>query len=611
MKKFVGITLCLLLLVALVVPNVAMAEVATNASDIIYFLNPTAIAVVGDYLFVADNIEDGKSVILSFDVSGTKLEYSYTYEVDGNVTNLSAKGNNGLYAVMSDKVVEYSIGANLSVVKNIDVADAINFVYGTLNERQGEYYATDKQFYRQDLYENKFTNIGLNTLSKIKDIVAIGNYVYYLYEKEDGSTVCKRFNGRGLSSDDGDVFNKSTEMSSLSSIGTFVWDDKIGLFSEDEIQFIEITTSCSSTPLMDYNTDNGTICDVAADNGRLFVLNSNHKVEIYSGQPENFTLDESIGSEKLERDVPAIEDINSFTLVKSKGYPTNIIFMTVDEATSVETLIEGATDEYIILGLNEEDPNFYYVLYGDKFGWVKRSDGATDVEHDGKLQIINTKLTDGVVEYKAKFTSLNAVYVYPLPRASSTPTMYTQSASSMTEVTVLQRFTEDETVWYYVEYAENTKGFVKEENLGRIYLSANLDGADIVGQRKINSTLFEAVRVYDNPNPETMTKDHTAVTSEGNEIKLYSGTRVTVISEKDGVAFIQIVYGDGTLAYGYIQAKRLIGVNDITTNATVGLILLGIAIVLTVILVIVFVERRKKNAPKSDSHPRKEKKENQ
>lgn len=605
--------MCLLLLVVCalaVVPTVAMADTTASANDIIYFLNPTSIAVVDDYLFVADNIEEGKSVILSFDVSGASPTYNYSLEVDGNVTNLSAKDNSGLYAVMNDKVVEYAIADSLAESKVYSISGAINFVYGAelgMANNLGEYYITSSQMFRKDPRSTTdFLPVGLDTLANIKDILALGDYVYYLYQK-DGESVCKRYNGT-IGATEPDAFNTQLDLSAYDLDGMFTWQNNVALFSKDELIYVETGASISNyVALMSYDTDRGTIVDVVASSNKLFVLNSNHKVEIYYNQEGNFTIAETIGTERLGSDVPNISDFNSFTLVKSKGYPTNIIFMTTDEETSIEKLEEGVTDEYIILGYDGEDAefNFYYVLYGDKFGWVKKSDDAIDVEHDDKLQIVDTYLSQGIVEYKAKLMSLNAVYVYPLPRESFTPKAYTQSGSSMTEVIVLQRFTENDITWYYVDYGEG-KGFVQEETLGYIYIDANLSGVDVVGQRKINSTLFEAVKVYDNAT--TMTDKHLAKNVDGNEIKLYSGTRVTVVSIDNGVAFIQIVYGDGALAYGYIKADRLIDVNKITTNAVVGLTLLAIALVLTAILVVVFLQRRKKNAAKSDSKPNKDKK---
>lgn len=609
MKKFVGITLCLLLLVAAIVPTVAMAASAVDtAEDIIYFLNPTAITAVGDHLFVADIIEDNRSAILCYDVSQDEPIYKYTYEINGQVTNLSNKGDNGLYAVLSDKIVEFSVEDSITQVNSWSVTNAVDVTYGVHGAAQIEYILKTNELIRNG------ENARVTDLTNSIGCVTIGNLIYYLYET-DGVAVCKSYDGAQHNQPSNSLNNANPHdaryyLTDFNPKGLFIWGDDVALFNNDKIRTIEINAeSCSLVTLFDYNnSDNSSIEDVATQDSKLYILNDKNKVEIYAkAEDGNFALVATIGSDEVRQNVPT--EYTSFTLVRSKGYPTNIVFRTSGD-NSIEN-IETEAHEYIVLGYTGDAENkFYYVLIGDKFGWVKKSDGAANVEQDGKLQIVNTKLTQGVVEYKAKFISLNTVWIYPLPRLSSTPTAYTQSASDMTEVTVLQRFTEGETTWYYVEYGEGSRGFVKEENLSNLYLFVdenNLKNADIVGRRKINSTLFEAVTLYDNP--DNLTKEHIAITSNGDKIKLYSGTRVTVISEANGVALIQIVYGDGTLAYGYIDANRLIGVNDITTNAMVGLIVLAVAIVLTAILVVVFVQRRKKNATKSDSRPKKEKKE--
>lgn len=597
MKKFVGIAICLLLLVVAVVPTVALASSTTAEADIIYFLNPTAIAVVDDYLFVADNIEEGKSVILAFDVGGTTPEYKYTYEVEGNVTNLSAKNDTALYAVMPHLVVEYALTANkqLEVAKTftVDNAIAVDFTYGIANKAgttYTEYVLTSEHLRKND--DGTFDNITTTAINNTKACLPLDNYIYYLYQ-EKGLTVCKRYNGNNVPDDD--IFNTANGLGNHGSLGLFSWKGNLALFNETNVLYVIVNeVSCDTVNLIDeYDTaTNGNICDVVANDSKLFVLNGNHKVEIYTYQDGSFSAPKVIGSEMLNRSVPKVGDFTTYTLVRSKGYPTNIIFKTTDEATSVENLVEGVTDEYIVLGYNNEDPNFYYVLYGDKFGWVRRSDGATTVQDDGNLEEISTAPSAEKASYDAFIPGMVPVYI--LPRESFATTPHQESPTNRITVKVLQHFTEkktDKTIeWYLVEY-NGSRGFVKDEYLTK--LPAKSGGSTTVSyQRQINASLVEAVTVY------TDRELTTEYLLDGETVKLRSGTIVTLVGMDGDWALIQFENSQNGYDYGYIQSNRLIGEHAVTTTTTVGFVLLAIALALAIGLVIYVTKSQKKTAPK-------------
>ena len=605
MKKLFGIVICLLLLVCAVAPTLAFAA-AGNASNIIYFLNPTAIAALDGKLYVADNIEAGNSVLLCFDVKGSNPAYEYTTEVNGDVTNLSVK-EGGLYAVLKDKVIEYAIGdKSLTLKQSFDVKDAVNFVWGVYRDRNVEYYASEEQLYRNN--NGEFWGAGVGTLSNVKDIDFIGDNVYYLHG--DNAAKLQRWNGKEGGVSPNDIINTKLDISDSGAKGLFtrkIGENSFpGFFSDSSIAYVEIANeSCNVVTMLNYDTDQkGKIADVVEDGGTLYVLNDKNSVEIYKGNTENYTLSSVIGTDTLPGEVPTA--FTSFTLVQRVGYPANIVFKTSGER-SVETLVDNAA-EYIVLGYDgDERSDFYYVLYGDSFGWVKKSDGATAPADDGKLRVVDTSVSQGVVEYKTKFVSLGAVWVYPLPREAFKPNeAYEQSASTRKEVTVLQRFTEGNTVWYYVRYDGDKLGFVTEENVGKFYLSANIDDAPVVGERKANGKLFGFVQLYDNNLPETMDDDHCAYNEKGDIIHLGSGTRVTLIEEySNGTALVQVAYGDGSTATGYCLADRLIAVTALTTNAVFGLIATGIAVVLIAVLTAVFV-KRSKNKKATDEPEAKE-----
>ena len=56
---------------------------------------------------------------------------------------------------------------------------------------------------------------------------------------------------------------------------------------------------------------------------------------------------------------------------------------------------------------------------------------------------------------------------------------------------------------------------------------------------------------------------------------------------------MEIRKNDGSTSYGWIPTDNLIGLHQITTNAIVGLSILGVALILTVVFVVLFVKRKK------------------
>ena len=157
MKKFLIISICCLVLVgAILAPAAVFAAESSGAGVTIHFLNPTAIAVVGNNLLVADNVDTNKSVVLSFSLTDSEAIYRTTVEIDGNVTNLSAKGNDGLYAILSNKVIEYTVGNNatLSLAHEYGAEGELN---GFVDATYGQYFQSDKTEYfltSQGLYRN-------------------------------------------------------------------------------------------------------------------------------------------------------------------------------------------------------------------------------------------------------------------------------------------------------------------------------------------------------------------------------------------------------------------------------------------------------------------------
>lgn len=622
MKKIFGILICLmLLLAAFVVPTAALAaESAAGAAVTIHFLNPIAVAVVGDNLFVADNIDGNNSAIHCFFVAGDKATWLYTQSLSERIVNLSTKDDNTLYVVFSSRIVQYSIsggkmteGATISGYTNI-----VDVTCGVDGSSNNDYILTDSELFRN--------NIGRATTTSItgtKSCVAIGNYIYYLYT-DGGVDICKSYEGvqhytpKADSStpqgylNDCDSSASNYFLKDFKANGLFVWqDENVAIFNSERICYITMGDPCSLSNVLDYqasqqeqDTDKK-IVDVAASDNRLYILNDNYQVDIFEKSGAEFELIATVGDDTVYQAVPT--NLTSFTLARPKGYPTNLVYKTSGD-NSVDDIIKNAT-EYIILGYEgDADSLYYYVLVGNRFGWVQKSSEGISPENDSNLQIVNTAVSrEPGVEYKTaiKFTSLNAVYIYKLPRSVDTfrDETFTQTASTMPEVTLLQRFTEQtasgQKLWYYVSFVvdgQTQYGFVQAKDLGEFVLTVS-DEIPVLGDRKINSTLFEAVKMYKFADKDMMTDDN-LVTTDNGPVKLYSGRRVTLLSEQDGVSFIQVTYGDGTVIYGYVMSDRLIGIHAITSNAIVGLSLLAVAIALATTLIVVFVKRKKGSTPR-------------
>ena len=624
MKKFACICILTLIMIAAVVPGFAFAAPAQGDSQsIIHFLNPTAVEVSGNFLFVADNIENNKTAILCFSVQNSAQTplYQYTYIIDNaHSVNLASK-QGGLYVLTTNGIIEFEIpdGEEIKVKQTFapetyDNAQPVDFAYGVYNNNKSEYLLTTEagnEFMKNNGSRNapRFGSawpLNGNSVEPL-GLVTIDNFVYFLYES-DGKTVCKGYNGTTQSVDKG-VFNDTLNLANHYT-GLFDWGGDVALFSKNSIVYVEENAQeCTIASLLSYENDDGaTIKDVSTKGNALYVLNDKNKLDVFAGSPQNFALVATIGSDTVELAVP--KAFTSFTLARSNGYPTNIVYKTAGD-NSIDDIVTDA-DEYIILGYDGDDQsNYYYVLIDNsRFGWVKKSDNALSPAQDRRLTIIPTEVTpDYGMEYKTKFTSLNAVYIYDLPGESFTFKTFQQSADNRTDVTVLQRFTEqkeDETqVWYYVEYGNQKYGFVKENAVGHFFISQINPEEAAIGPMKINATLFAAVTVYATPQ---MTDDALAYSPEGNVLKLYSGqlvncVRISTNDKGTEVALIQVNYGDGTVALGYVPFDRLIDKNSITTNLAVGLSLLAVAIVIAAILIIVFVKRRQKNkrpaAPKN------------
>lgn len=596
MKKILGILIFLTLAITCILGITAAAYAETADNDTAHLINPTAMTVVGDYLYVADNVEENKSAILIFNIQDNLPKQAGTYEISEAVTNLSNDGENALYATCGNKVIELSItsGASLTVSKTYENFEepVLDFAKGIFVNSDTQYALTSNKLLKNN--GNAFGAVNQTANEQNSFCLSFNNCIFYITRIGD-STQIKCYDGS-----DGTFREVVFATTGFVPVGLLTWDGKIAMYSADSICYFTETSKDNYAPaelIKGIRTDDDKPCnivDVQAKDGKLLVLNDNKKIDIYqkNTESEDFYLSATIGSDIVEKTVPTV--FTNFTLVKSNGYPTNIIYKT-NEKTSITDLIDNAS-EYLVLGYEgEENSSYYYVMVNNRYGWVKKSDKTATVETDGKLEVTDLKLDNGQVGYVTKFNSLNAITIYQLPHHDSDSTTITQTASTMKEVTLLKKFTETTTdktyEWYWVEYEDGQRGFAEREKLGNFRAKQKTDGIDILYDRKINSTLFVAVTLYSD---KDLTESGAVYDEQDNLIKLYSGDRVTVIEESGSASFIMRQRNDGTQDFGWVETSRLIDVHAITANAVVGLSLTGAAIIIAVVLTVVLLKRRKR-----------------
>ncbi len=656
---FILSVICLLALVAMPLFGNAAVDTASaedSQNPDIYFIRPTSIALVGNYLFVADNVDDNnaRGVLWSFALD------SYGAPTDGKQLNIGDNGRivglSGSNLTLSDDsatigslyVIYESNKAVLFDVKTVDGkatltqnANAKTVITPDAGEKLAD--ATVVQFRGKTTvayatqskltYLDPMYDFAVSDQNIFKNAVSLfyGNNVTYVVKSDNTVGTLDMTNTRNSmlvidgadpKVNNGFVFTDNDGASS------------IALYNNSQIIFLQ-QKGTMYTPYGSENdwdditkltgTENATIVDIATSDGRLYVLDSNHQVVLYNKSAATAAATPAtdkdgnkifIGSDTVSQAIPDVKQITSYTLAKSVGYPTNIVYKTTDGATSIVGGVKELTadDTFIVLGYDGSSACPYYlVLVGDRFGWVMKSDGATAPEDDDKITVLSSRVNE-TVDMKAKLTSPGDVYVYDLPYDGerATKIKYTQSAQNLTEVSLLQTFrqtvstdaqgdaTTVDLVWYLVSFEQpdgtETKGFVKQSDIG--YFS--VDPKSTIGLEvhkanlKINATLFEAVTVYATAD---LTKGAELYNAKGNIVKLYSGDRVFLLSKSGNglAAEICILHNDNTADYGWIDASRLIDANQITANTIAGLSFLGGACLLAILLLVVFKVKKKKS----------------
>lgn len=625
MKKLLLILICVLV-VAVCVPTFVVAETSsattteTVANDV-HFIAPTGIALVGDYLLVSDNVADNQSAILCFDIANGNA-HKFTQIIDKEIVSLSSS-NGRLFAIFADSFVEYKIAED---VKSVEVVEPFAFE-NVIDVCVGK--LTDDNGTKETIYFLQKGTAG-DSLRRVKDDKTAGtingmtvatayncisfsneantnNYVYIAGKKADGTNSITRFACNFDTDIDEDNLNHNgvQYVENFTLLGIVANNrDYPAVFGSKSIYNVNPdgdVAFVATNAFVDFDAQEHKFIKVVSSKNHLAILNENNQIQIYpfEGTGLNVANISEIGSDQVSTAVPTT--FTGFTLAKSTGYPTNIVYKTKDNKTSVESILtKGDVGEFVILNYDGcENSSYYYVFVSGRFGWIKKSDSATITNgtiEDEKIAVISTKVSDKVT-YNAKFNTLGKVYVYDLPSSNDGIRKLlqevSQTGSKMNDVTILQHFREGDVVWYYVEYGtDRARGFVKSSDVGQ-FTATLVTPVDAVLDKQINASLFNAVTLH-------MTNDlspDTVFTYDGkNPVKLYSGDWVKLIEVDDetGASLVQVVAQDGTTTYGWVESSRLIETDQITTNAVVGLSAFGFAILLAIVFMTVFIKRRKK-----------------
>lgn len=600
------------------------AHAATTESHDIYLIDPTAVAVVGNFLYVCDNVDGNNGVIMRFEIgaNGQPTKDVTVLNTTKRVTGLSgsdikiteSEGTIGtLYVIYADEAVLYDVSSDGTLTQNSDaythITDAtiggdtlVDVAVGMQDEVATVYvlYNNGVKFYYHGS-SNYWQKTGDN-ITNAQSLFYCDSYMYYVFGT-NADVSCKRLKKTGFPDD-------YTAPASIAPTGGFSFKAEDGqtaipaLYNSTEIEFMQTP----ATDKANFRTLSGdselTVIDIAATTATVFVLDSNKQVRVYTKTTTNnfARTDICVGSDTVTQEFPTDQTMfTGYTLAKSTGYPTNIVYRTTDNDTSIAKVEDKYDGTFIVLDYDGSTAcPYYYVLIGNKFGWIKKTSASDTPQTDDKITVLSSKVND-TVELKAKFSTLSKVYVFALPFNGASNFEYQQSAQDMTEVQLLQTFKQNDggntVTWYYVNFEDDgqtKRGFVKQDDLGHF----SVDPKSTIGLEveksnlKINATLFEAVTVY-------ATADMTSGTELYNDngiVKLYSGDRVFLVEKSaDGTAaMICILHKDNTADYGWIDANRLINENSITANTVAGLCFLGGAILLGILLLIVFKIKKKR-----------------
>ena len=134
MKAKFSLAICIVLLASLLcavaLPFAASTVAYAEESHDIYFIDPTAVAVVGNYLFVSDNVDDNtKGIVWRFTLNAdgvptagkqTDIEGGRINGLSGSSISLSDQDNviGSLYVIRKNEAVLYDVASDGTLTAN-------------------------------------------------------------------------------------------------------------------------------------------------------------------------------------------------------------------------------------------------------------------------------------------------------------------------------------------------------------------------------------------------------------------------------------------------------------------------------------------------------------
>ncbi|MCM1043399.1 MAG: hypothetical protein NC350_04245 [Corallococcus sp.] len=604
-KRLTLFALALLVALTVIAPCAAFAEQAQTdaatqprqtATDI-YLIAPSSIAAADNLLFVADNIPDAQSMLHVFDVSGEPT-LLYTEQFVGEITRVKYSGN-FLFVVLKDRYEKYEIQSDntLKLVIKRAIADVVDITLLSYNPDNAD---EDREVFGT-VDGTVYTHFN-GSANSIRDLegqlyacicTADKTHAYWLIHQ--GGTayyrVAQRIGG------DTTFTNAERVPEHAAATGMLLLNGDVAYYGPKKV-----TQNGKTVITSESDSDFTAVC---SSENSIYAIQSDKTVAKWTLEESSYVKqDFAIGSDTVKLTPPSFAEITSYTYVTAVGYPSNIIYKTIDASDSIESINDETCEKnYIVLGYPDNNSDYYYVMFGDKFGWVRKT--AANIEGETKITINNTAVSDQTVTYTSKLTSANNVFVYHLPvrLEDATPESkylrdsFTQTAQKMTEVTLWQQFTAtDGSEWYRVSYIRESQtkyGFVRKSQVGAkqgTVSSGEIELDKTTPRLKINATLFDSVWIYI---AEGMGENDILYNDEGHQIKLETGTVVNVLKRSDNASRVQVVNSDGTKHIGWVSNRYLIGPDSMTTNAIVGIVLLTAAVAIAVVAVIIYRRRKK------------------
>lgn len=574
MKKIISILTALILVFTAILflnCDIAYADGVVE----IHFVNPCDVFTYDSHVYVLDKVDDSNSILHRFDYSGADR---VSYSISGAYDKIYID-NDVVYLLTADRVSWGTLSGNqYNQTGSFTDANTINAKDFTYSSLCGIICLGESSVYVIQDNERINTRFDNDTVvSCVKQgtsLFVLTNLIVREFVIRN-SGISDAENDRVLSSIPS-LSGKTLQKALTFTLGTATYNcvsDLNYVFELNGNTLFGLLPSNSTNSIKSFAVDAINSTTLA-----VFEIQNDNKLYryTYTKNSESFVLSESdrfvIGSDTIVQAAPSVSSINSFVLATSTGYPTNYIYKIGNDANSITEAVSLTHDEIFVI-LNYDGSNtskYYYVLYGDKFGYIEKASGT-----DTKINSINTSVTSTAKS--------NAAHLYSFPTIQDQYKII--GLPRDTDISIANIFEFNGETWYYVNCSyQDTEynGFVRATT---VY---NLTGGNYTANvitKRANPAIGQQVAMY-----ADIAFVLPSIDVEGNDIMLPVGTRVNVIKTENGISYVQ-VEKDGNYYFGYVDDSLLIQ-HGMTNYLALGLSLLIVAAALTIYLIIM-IKRRK------------------